>query len=359
MRQAIERPPIAVDTPPPAADVETERADPPGGRAAHAYRLVLLAASIALFAYLVWSLGPREIAASFSQLSWRVILVVVFPTIVIKACDTLGWRCTLPDRQVSSWQLARALLAGQAVASTTPTGTLGGDAVKAWMVRHEVSRRASLSSLIIVETTSTVAQGLLLLIGVVLARETLSSSLPLLHVMEWLLVLEVAAVAGFILVQLRGMATRGHGLLNRLGLAAAPHISAAAADVDRALAGFYRVHRRRLAASVAWNLLGWISGALEVWFILYLLHATVSLTLALIIEAFGTSISFATFFLPVQIGVDEGGAVATFLALGLNGATGLSLSLVRRVREVAWIAIGLLVLAGGALPARRPPVGAS
>jgi hypothetical protein len=69
-------------------------------------------------------------------------------------------------------------------------------------------------------------------------------------------------------------------------------------------------------------------------------------TTALIIEAFATGISFATFFLPTDIGVEEGGAVATFLALGMNGATGLSLSLVRRVREVAWIGIGLLLIAG-------------
>ena len=98
--------------------------------------------------------------------------------------------------------------------------------------------------------------------------------------------------------------------------------------------------------AVGWSFLAWIVGVAEVWLILQLLGAPVPIALALVIEAFGTGISFATFFLPVQIGVDEGGAVATFLALGLSGATGLSLSLVRRVREITWVAIGLLLLAG-------------
>ena len=71
---------------------------------------------------------------------------------------------------------------------------------------------------------------------------------------------------------------------------------------------------------------------------------------ALVIEAFGTGIGFATFFLPVDVGVEEGGTVATFLALGLSGGTGLSLSLVRRTRELAWVALGLLLLAGKPKP---------
>src|SRR5262249_12643119 len=72
-----------------------------------------------------------------------------------------------------------------------------------------------------------------------------------------------------------------------------------------------------------------------------------------VIEAFGTGIAFATFFIPGQLGVAEGGAVATFIALGLSAATGLSFSLVRRVREVTWIGIGLLLLAARPIPS--PP----
>src|SRR5262249_53554756 len=117
-----------------------------------------------------------------------------------------------------------------------------------------------------------------------------------------------------------------------------------AAHIDRALASFYRGERGRLALAVTWNFLGWLTGVLEVWLILYFLQATVSIGRAVVIEAFGTSISFATFFLPVQLGIDEGGAVATFVALGMSAATGMSLSLVRRVREMAWIGIGLLIL---------------
>jgi len=78
--------------------------------------------------------------------------------------------------------------------------------------------------------------------------------------------------------------------------------------------------------------------------ILRLIGMPVAGTTAFTIEALGTGISFATFFMPVQLGIDEGGAIAIFHALGLDPAAGLSLALVRRVREAAWIAIGLMLL---------------
>ena len=311
---------------------------------ARVYRILLIACSAALFAYLLHTVGVTAIVTAFRDLSWRIGLVVLFPVVALKVCDTLGWRCVLPRQEIGFWRLATSLVAGQAVAST-PTGTIGGDAVKAWMLRDRVSVRDSLSSLIIVETTSTASQGILLLLGIVIARQTLSLSAPLLRIMQWLLVLEIIGVGGFIAVQMWGIAAKGHALLARIGLARTSRSGEAAADVDRALANFYRQEPRRFLLSVAWHFLGWLIGVLEVWLILYLLKDTVSIGTALLIEAFGTGISFATYFLPMQIGIDEGGAVATFVALGLNGATGMSLVLVRRVREMVWIGIGLLALA--------------
>jgi hypothetical protein len=71
----------------------------------------------------------------------------------------------------------------------------------------------------------------------------------------------------------------------------------------------------------------------------------VSLVTATVIEAFGTGIRFATFLIPASLGVLEGGYALTFAALGLGSTAGVSFSLIRRLREVAWVAVGLLALA--------------
>jgi hypothetical protein len=163
--------------------------------------------------------------------------------------------------------------------------------------------------------------------------------------MQWLLLLEAIGVVGFVAVQMGGVLSGGYGLLRRFGFSRGAGLGEAATQVDRAVAAFYRWEPRRLALSVACNFLGWFTRAMETWLILSLIGAAVPVSMALVIEAFSTGISFATFFLPTDIGVDEGGAVATFLLLGLSGATGLSFSLVRRVRDITWTAIGLILLA--------------
>ena len=67
-------------------------------------------------------------------------------------------------------------------------------------------------------------------------------------------------------------------------------------------------------------------------------------------SAFGAAIRFATFLIPGSLGAMEGGYAAIFAALGLGSTTGLTFSLVRRVREAVWIALGLFVFA-----LTRPP----
>lgn len=318
----------------------------PSNARGRVYRAVLFACGAALFAFLIVSIGPGTIAESFRVLSWRLLVLIVFPCAVLKMFDALAWRFAFPRDSVPLPRLLASLLGGQAVSATTPAGMLGGNAVMAWMLRDRVSLRESLASLIIVQTTSTVSQGLFLLLGIVLARSTISPSQTLVRAMEWLLILECIGVIGFVVIQMRGVMAGVHRVLARFGFSGGSTWGEAATDVDQALATFYRHQPRRLALSLICSFLGWITKAAEVWLILYLLGARVPVTTALIIEAFATGISFATFFLPTDIGVEEGGAVATFLALGMNGATGLSLSLVRRVREVAWIGIGLLLIAG-------------
>ncbi|HWQ68690.1 MAG TPA: hypothetical protein VN494_01830, partial [Patescibacteria group bacterium] len=71
----------------------------------------------------------------------------------------------------------------------------------------------------------------------------------------------------------------------------------------------------------------------------------ISLTTAVVIEAFSSAIRAAGFLVPGAIGVEEGGNVAVFLALGLTAEVALSFSVVRRIRELAVIVAGLAALA--------------
>jgi hypothetical protein len=50
-----------------------------------------------------------------------------------------------------------------------------------------------------------------------------------------------------------------------------------------------------------------------------------------------------SFFIPLSLGAQEGGLILIFTSLGMAGPMGLAVSFVRRIRELVWIALGLLL----------------
>ena len=294
-----------------------------------------------LLVALVLQNDPATILASIAALSWRLGIILCFPVALVMLFDTLGWRYAFLRESVPFRELVVARLAGEAFNLTTPTAALGGEAVKAWLLRGYAPLDASFASVIVAKTTITLAQGLFLLLGVVVAWRTVLTGSLLLSGMLWLLAIEAIALTLFVLVQTRGMLGWTGRLLERFGVQAARG-RATLGRVDDALARFYRTAPRRLVLSIAFHFAAWLLGSVETWLILKLLGAEVSLATATVIEAFGTAIKVATFLIPASLGVLEGGFVATFGALGLSSTTAISFSLVRRVREVVWIAIGLV-----------------
>src|SRR5207245_1923633 len=101
----------------------------------------------------------------------------------------------------------------------------------------------------------------------------------------------------------QGLAPAGHGLARRE----------------------HTLHRpRRLMLSITFHFVAWVLGTLEAYLILRFLGIEASLPVALVIEAFGTGVRFVTFVIPGSLGVLEGSYVATFVALGLSPAAGVS-----------------------------------
>ena len=316
-------------------------------------RVALFSGGALLFAALIVKIGPATVLASFSEFSWRLLLVVCFPFSVMTVFDTLGWRFAFRRDRVPFLALFKARLAGEAFNLTTPTASVGGEAVKAWLLRPHVAVDESLPSVIVAKTTITIAQGLFLLLGIAVAWPTLPTGSLLLRGMQWLLVIEIIAVGGFVLVQLSAILSKGGRLLRWLGLLGSSARAQTLLKVDNALSGFYRGEPRRLLLSVGCHFVGWVLGALEAYLILRFLGVPVSLGTATVIEAFGTGIRFAAFLIPGGLGVLESGHVATFLALGMGAGSGLTFSLIRRVREATWVGLGVIALAvmrSGAAP---------
>src|SRR5439155_1616336 len=239
-------------------------------------REVLLVVGVVLFAVLVATNDPAAILASIVQLSWRLAIVLCFPVALVMVFDTLGWQFAFLRDAVAFRTLLEVRLAGEAFNLVTPTAALGGEAVKAWLLRGRVPLDASVPSVIVAKTTITIAQGLFLVLGIALAWTSTLPGSPLLYGMLWLLAIETVALAGFVIAQTRGMLAWGGRLLAQLGLD--PGHADALGRIDDVLARFYRTAPWRLALSLTFHLAAWLLGSIESWLVLRFLGSPLSLT---------------------------------------------------------------------------------
>ena len=305
-----------------------------------AFRSLSIVLGLAILAVLVGLVGRDEaLAATARALGWRSFLVCL-PFALIMAVDTLGWRFAFAYDRVPFLRLVGARMAGEALNVMTAVMPVGGDAIKVWFLRPYVPYRESVASVIVAKTTITLSQALFLLIGVTFAL-ALAVDSRLVTAMLWLLLVELIGAGGFLLVQVAGLMSRGARVLARFGKLQA---LAAAENLDQTLQSFYRRQWRRFALSGGFHLLGWLMGVLETWLFLRVLQIPASLATAMVIEALGSAVRFATFFMPGSLGALEGANTAAFAALGFGAQAGLAFSVLRRLRQVVWIGLGGLVL---------------
>lgn len=307
-------------------------------------RPLLLAGGLGAIVYLVHEAGPGAVWDSIRRLGWRLPLLLCFPFSGALFLDTLAWRLLLPGRNVPFGVLLRARLAGEAVNLATPTASVGGEPLKAYLLRPRVPLSEGLASVVVDKTAVVTGQWLFLLAGLGVGASLLPLSSPLMIAMASLAAVEALAVGGFILVQTLGVFGGGGRILGRMGMGPAERYQEGLNTLDRRLARFYREHRIPLLGAVLLHGAAWATGGLEIYLVLTFLHIPASLTTALVVESFGAAVKFASFMIPASLGALEGGYVAIFGAFGLGGATGLSYTLIRRLREAAWAAIGFVCL---------------
>jgi putative membrane protein len=310
---------------------------------------VLLLFGVVILVGLVIHIGPLTLVGELQQLGTN-FLWVLLPSIAVYIFDAYGWRATLGRHahRLSMVRLFTIRMAGEAVNFTTPSAYLGGEPMKAYLLsRYQVPLVEGMASVVTAKTTMTLAQVLFILMGVGFAW-------PLVHRSRDLIVISILGVAMlgfglglFLVVQHRGLFMGILRLLERAGLRIrwpADRESRLQA-LDDAIRDFYRRDRQGFARSFGFFFIGWVTGAMEVWLILYFLGQHVDMVTAFTLEAMAVFVKGSTSFIPGSIGGQEAGSVLLFAAFGYPPAVGVTFAIVRRVREIIWIVVGLMALA--------------
>ena len=124
-------------------------------------------------------------------------------------------------------------------------------------------------------------------------------------------------------------------------------------NIDEQIASLYAEDKRAFYRSLVLEYLSRVVQSSEVLFMLLLFGIdcgggftgiTLTYLHAILIVSFTTLFANLIGFLPMQLGVQEGGFVLSIAALGLSAALGIFVSIICRVREIIWIIIGIALM---------------
>jgi glycosyltransferase 2 family protein len=301
-------------------------------RAATLLGLGGLALATALF---IWQ-GVGPVLAAFAAGGVGIVWASLFH-FVSMAVNARAWQVLLPasprGKRGSLAFYLWAVWLREAVNGLLPVARVGGEVVSArLLMRNGLSPPKAVASLVVDMTVSLVSQFAFSVLGVALLAALGAGGGVVGDVALGLLV-AVPLMAAVAVVQRVGLFTVLARLFRALFGDRFDALVGGAAPLDRAVRRLYR-RRRALLLCFAWQLIGWIAGAGEVWLALRFLGHPVGLVRSLIVEAVIQALSSGAFIVPGAIGVQEGGFLFTGGLIGLSPELALALALARRARDI-------------------------
>ena len=305
------------------------------------------------------------------------LLPIVGIWIVVYALNAFAWRAVILGnckddevmvKKLSSrkffWRIYQLTITGYALNYATPVGGLGGEPYRIMELSKDIDNQHATSSVILYAMMHFFAHfwfwfvSIFIYLGLVVIGD-----LPINTAIGTTLgIIVVFCLTAFYILSRgyrNGLVVYVLGLIGKIpGLHGwswrfRGRHAEALRNIDRQIAALYSQDTRAFYTSLVLEYFSRVVQSTEVMFMLLLFGIdcggglgglTLTFLHAILIVSFTTLFANLIGFLPMQLGVQEGGFVLSIAALGLSAALGIFVSIICRVREIIWIAIGMALM---------------
>lgn len=304
--------------------------------------IVLALAGLLLGTVLIGWFGFGRVLDGVARVGWGDFAIIVSWQLLLFAILGLAWESITPNHDLRRLLvLIWGRMVRDASANCLPFSQVGGFVFGARAVTlHGISWSLATASTVVDVTAEFLAQLAFTGIGlsILLARAPKSElAVPL----EAGLGLAVVAAVALVWLQ-RGAAP----LFARIGGRIAARWSRDGRDLAQVLQTEMALiygHAGRLALGFALHLMGWIGTGVAGWITYHAIGVTIDFDDALAIEALLSAAAAVAFLVPVNAGVQEAGYAGLGAIFGVPPELSLSVSLVRRARDLV-VGIPILLL---------------
>lgn len=305
---------------------------------------------VLLFAYFVSRAGVELIVERIQQLGAGFLLVLAVSSIryIVRS---LAWtRCIAPPHRLRFRDAFAARIMGDALGNIIPFVSVAvSEPSKAVFVKDRVPLIVGLSGLAIENIFYGLSVALFIFTGTATLLLSFSLPKPLRYASIGALVatMVIVPVAYLVIRRQWKFLSRGLGYFGDRGVARSftTRVRPRAEAFEERIYGFYAKSQRSFLSIFALDSCFHLAGVLEVFITLsFISPVPPTLTQAFILESVNRIINVAFKFIPLRAGVDEGGTGQVSRVLGFGRGIGEALAIVRKGRDIFWVAIGVALI---------------
>jgi len=317
-----------------------------------------------LFAYFVRKAGVGEIVSGIRRLGIAFLLILLISS-VRHIVRSIAWtRCVEPPYRLRFRDAFAARLMGDALGNIVPLVSAAvSEPSKAVFVKDRLPLIVGLSALAVENIFYSLSVALFIFAGTATMLLSFSLPKPLRYAsIGALITIFIIIPLGYLVIRQQAKFLSGAiGFLGRRGLARSSmeKLKPRALMLEERIYGFYNRNQGGLLSIFALEVLFHIAGVVEIYAtLLYISPVAPSLRQAFILESVNRIINVAFKFIPLRAGVDEGGTGQVSKVLGFAKATGVTLAIVRKSRDIFWATIGVVLLLTKGFSLRNVTAGA-
>lgn len=336
---------------------KTPKRKPPRSWKNIALKTFLTLLGVALLGAFLWGAGPAEVAKNIRTVGWGFFALVAV-ALTWRACATTGsWLLQKGDRRVSWGLLFLIRSAGESINMLSFFGNVAGEPVKAMLLKRYLGGAEATGFVLLDKTVFYVASMVFMFVGALTGVFVFADTASLLVTTVALIVPWLAALSWIVWRQYKGdFITQVIRITRLFRVRLSDKTLAKLRRIDRNLSEAWRGDKSRVYLSFVAHLAGRMLRAVDVWVCVLLLGEKIHLHEAYFAAASGMLSSASFVFIPGSLGAFEGGHAFVFEAIGLGFSAGLTVGILRRIRNYFIAALGYLLLV--LWPAARKDEGA-
>lgn len=316
-------------------------------------RNIFLVAGLLILSVLVYKIGPDIIIKNIFQTGWWFIGIIGI-WIPIYLLNASSWYIIISDKEnkgkISFLKTLKLTISGYALNYVSPGGLVGGEPYRIMELRESVGTHKATSSVIAYAMMHFLSHFFFWLFSILLVLIFLPVDSGLMITLSIVFAACITLIFLFFRGYKKGLLVKVFNTLQKIPVLkkwARKFVLKNAESlqvIDEQIAELHNNRRTAFYSSLFLDFAARILGAFEVFFILTALGQDVTVVDCIIIIGISSLFANIFFFSPMQLGTREAGFALALSSLRLPLQLGVSVSLITRIRELAWILIGLLLI---------------